>query len=173
MEVPFNSHVSWHLWWGQIFAQRNKQMEPGGHARTGRFLFLFARSYTKSYIVLYPNVHVIYLGCSLIYSILRLIFHFFDKSWFLIAFSQALECWRTRFATSSQEGTWLEHARVCAEIGLQCMRSNPLERPTTQDIIAGIDNLEHIYGSIETGVLATEVSLFIHGIQNTRSNMQG
>ena len=53
----------------------------------------------------------------------------------------------------------LEHVRVCAEIGLQCMDSNPVKRPNIWNIINELGDLEHIYGLTETDLSATSVSL--------------
>ncbi|KAF8641904.1 hypothetical protein HU200_067614 [Digitaria exilis] len=60
-----------------------------------------------------------------------------------------LKSWNARFQTS-QGGTWLEHVRVCAEIGLDCLETDPEKRPMTKHIIKTLHELEETYGFIET-----------------------
>ncbi|CAN6381916.1 unnamed protein product [Urochloa humidicola] len=57
----------------------------------------------------------------------------------------------------SQGVTWLEHVRVCAEIGLECIDSDPVKRPTTRDIIERLGELEHTYGFIDDDLSATPI----------------
>ncbi|CAL4989539.1 unnamed protein product [Urochloa decumbens] len=76
---------------------------------------------------------------------------------------KVLESWNARFQTS-QRGTWLEHVRVCAEIGLECMEHEPENRPTIKRIIEILNGLEKTYGFIETDLSAQNI------INSTRSS---
>ncbi|TVU26835.1 hypothetical protein EJB05_29400, partial [Eragrostis curvula] len=53
-----------------------------------------------------------------------------------------LESW----SIVSLEDTWLESIRVCAEIGIECIESNPTNRPDTKRIIKRLTEMEHKYG---------------------------
>lgn len=44
----------------------------------------------------------------------------------------------------------MEHVRLCAEIGKECINCNPKERPDIRHIIERLDEMERIYGFIET-----------------------
>lgn len=75
-----------------------------------------------------------------------------------------LKNWSTRFETSSQGGTeCLEHVRLCAEIGKECINHNPTERPDTWTIIKRLKEMEGICGFIETDLCtsAAQVSLLM------------
>lgn len=61
----------------------------------------------------------------------------------------------------SHGGIRLEHVRVCAEIGLECLDSDPVKRPITQQMIERLDELERTHGSIETNHSATPVSVLM------------
>ncbi|RLM70060.1 hypothetical protein C2845_PM17G06520 [Panicum miliaceum] len=54
-----------------------------------------------------------------------------------------LECWRNR-SMKSGEDTPLEQIRVCAEICIYCLESNPEKRPEIQHIIQALDETECI-----------------------------
>ncbi|CAO2143824.1 unnamed protein product [Urochloa humidicola] len=60
-----------------------------------------------------------------------------------------LESWRARFGTSVHIPQ-LEHVKVCAEIGIECIETNPARRPATKHIIERLDEMERSYGFIET-----------------------
>uniref|UniRef100_A0A453HHK4 non-specific serine/threonine protein kinase n=1 Tax=Aegilops tauschii subsp. strangulata TaxID=200361 RepID=A0A453HHK4_AEGTS len=51
------------------------------------------------------------------------------------AVEDILESWSIRLE-QSQKDIQLEQIRVCAEIGIECIESNPLKRPVTHHIIA-------------------------------------
>ncbi|CAO2152428.1 unnamed protein product [Urochloa humidicola] len=61
-----------------------------------------------------------------------------------------LDSWCTRLDVSRVDRQ-LEHLRVCIEIGINCMDSDPAKRPLTWRIIEMLDEMERTYGSIETG----------------------
>ncbi|TVU26822.1 hypothetical protein EJB05_29387, partial [Eragrostis curvula] len=52
-----------------------------------------------------------------------------------------LESW----STVSLEDTLLESVRACAEIGIECIESNPENRPGTESIIERLAEMEHTY----------------------------
>ncbi|KAJ1274385.1 hypothetical protein BS78_05G057900 [Paspalum vaginatum] len=76
------------------------------------------------------------------------------KGYFQI--DNVLESWSARFQML-QGGIWLEHVRVCAEIGLKCMDSNPVKRPMIKHILEMLDGLECTYGFMESDVSAMHV----------------
>jgi len=55
---------------------------------------------------------------------------------------------------------WLEHVKVCAEIGFDCMDSDPVKRPMAQHIIEMLDGLEHKHGCFDIDLSTTQVSSF-------------
>jgi len=67
-----------------------------------------------------------------------------------------IESWSTRFQTS-QGGMWLEHVKVCAEIGFDCMDSDPVKRPMAQHIIEMLDGLEHKHGCFDIDLSTTQL----------------
>jgi len=68
-----------------------------------------------------------------------------------------LESWSARFQTSLG-GMFLEHVRVCTEIGLKCIDPDPVKRPMTKQILETLDDLEFTYGPIENDISVTPQS---------------
>ncbi|KAG0531635.1 hypothetical protein BDA96_04G039500 [Sorghum bicolor] len=68
-----------------------------------------------------------------------------------------LESWSGRFGTS-QGDTRLEQVRVCAEIGLQCIDSDPRKRKTTRCILQKLDEMESRCGFILNGISTSPVT---------------
>ncbi|KAJ1274392.1 hypothetical protein BS78_05G058200 [Paspalum vaginatum] len=52
-----------------------------------------------------------------------------------------IESWKSRLKTSERD-TQLEQVRVCAEIGIKCIESNPEKRPDTQCIIQTLHEMK-------------------------------
>ncbi|KAF8664756.1 hypothetical protein HU200_054478 [Digitaria exilis] len=82
---------------------------------------------------------------------------------------EVLKSWNARFQTS-QRGTWLEHVRVRAEIGLDCMEPDPEKRPMTKHITKTLHVLEKTYGFIETDLTTPNVSLLMPYSMNAPAN---
>lgn len=59
-----------------------------------------------------------------------------------------VEIWSNK-VKNSQSVIELKQVRVCAEIGIECIDSNPAKRPETQDIINRLDEKQTIDGYIE------------------------
>ncbi|CAD6266943.1 unnamed protein product [Miscanthus lutarioriparius] len=69
---------------------------------------------------------------------------------------QVLESWRNMVGIS-QRNKELEQIRVCAEIGLECIDSNPRRRPTTEHILDRLYQMESANLSTETSENITSV----------------
>ncbi|XP_066356154.1 cysteine-rich receptor-like protein kinase 8 [Miscanthus floridulus] len=67
-----------------------------------------------------------------------------------------LESWRNMVGIS-QGNKELEQIRVCAEIGLECIDSNPRRRPTTEHILDQLYQMESTNLSTETSENSTSV----------------
>ncbi|CAO2141076.1 unnamed protein product, partial [Urochloa humidicola] len=76
-----------------------------------------------------------------------------------------LERWSARFQPL-EGGNWLEHVRVCAEIGLKCINPNPVERPLTGYIIETLAEMEQRYDFFQTDVCTTPAT---YGIASTNT----
>lgn len=61
----------------------------------------------------------------------------------------------------SQGNKELEQIRVCAEIGLECIHSNPRRRPTTQHILDRLYQMESTHLSTETSENSTSVTMTV------------
>ncbi|XBH65367.1 hypothetical protein VPH35_118980 [Triticum aestivum] len=66
-----------------------------------------------------------------------------------------LEKWRNRLHKLQGDTVMLEQIRVCADLGVQCIASNPDNRPVTKHMIDRLDDVNIMDGSIKTGVLST------------------
>ncbi|KAF8730982.1 hypothetical protein HU200_016858 [Digitaria exilis] len=72
-----------------------------------------------------------------------------QKGYFHI--EKVLESWSKRFETSQGDrDTQLQQIKVCAEIGLECMDSNPEKRPITECINEMLDEIESRCSFVET-----------------------
>lgn len=60
-----------------------------------------------------------------------------------------VENWRNRLEGSDQRDTQLEQVRVCTNIGMECMDSDPKKRPAASHIV---DRLEKMSSTVETGI---------------------
>ncbi|CAN6331711.1 unnamed protein product [Urochloa humidicola] len=69
--------------------------------------------------------------------------------------------WSARFETL--QDIRLEHIKVCAEIAIKCIDSNPAKRPDTQRIIEMLDEMECTYGFIKTECCTSSASHEILG----------
>ncbi|CAO2153206.1 unnamed protein product [Urochloa humidicola] len=58
--------------------------------------------------------------------------------------------WSNMLKKSQAEDTQLEQVRVCCEIGLECIDSNPVKRPTAKCITERLDEMESRCGFVES-----------------------
>jgi hypothetical protein len=66
-----------------------------------------------------------------------------------------VESWSSMLE-KSQCDVQLKQVRVCAEIGIECIDPNPVNRPDTQHIIDRIDETESMDEYTEAGVITSQ-----------------
>ncbi|CAM0958931.1 unnamed protein product [Alopecurus aequalis] len=68
---------------------------------------------------------------------------------------KVVESW-TKSLEKSHREVQQEQVRVCAEIGIECIDSNPAKRPNMQHIVDRLDKTKIVDGYIETGVITSQ-----------------
>ncbi|CAO2185329.1 unnamed protein product [Urochloa humidicola] len=58
--------------------------------------------------------------------------------------------WSNMLKTSQQADTQLEQVRVCCEIGLECIDSNPAKRPTAKCVTERLHEMESRCSFVES-----------------------